>query len=170
MYLSLLEQDTTRKGWVDEKIAEQLEFKASGNNEEYNVEIIHDSTVYAKESELDHLLGLYYPIFQKSYFDDESTQKPISTVQYTWKLVSIYYKNHLNKPTATFQLKDQALLMAKHIALLNVNRKWKHGQPFGSIQKKAKYQFTTYQSAIEHRIGFFLVFLFSVNWSFRVFH
>ena len=58
--VSLLDQDTTRKGRVDEKTVEQLEFKAGGNNEEYEVEGICDSAVYARESEAGHLLGLYY--------------------------------------------------------------------------------------------------------------
>ena len=59
-YMFLLEQDTTRKGRVDEKTAEQLEFETGGNNEEYEVEGIRDSAVYARESEAGHLPGLYY--------------------------------------------------------------------------------------------------------------
>ena len=43
-HVSLLEQDTTRKGQVDEKIAEKLEFEA-GNDEEYEVEGTLDSAV-----------------------------------------------------------------------------------------------------------------------------
>ena len=58
--MSLLEQDITRKGRVDKKIAEQLEFEVSGNNKEYEVEGICDSAVYVRESEAGHLLGLYY--------------------------------------------------------------------------------------------------------------
>ena len=58
-YVSLLEQDTTRKGRVDETI--QLEFEA-GDDEEYKVERIRDSAVYAKESE-SHLPRLYYLVF-----------------------------------------------------------------------------------------------------------
>ena len=51
--MSLLEQDTTRKGPVEET---QLELEAD-NDEEYEVEGIRDSAVYtkAKESEADHL-------------------------------------------------------------------------------------------------------------------
>ena len=58
--MSLLEQDITRKGWVDEKTAEQLEFEADGDNKEYKVEGIYNSAVYARESEAGHLPGLYY--------------------------------------------------------------------------------------------------------------
>ena len=59
-HIFLLEQNITRKGWVDKKIVEQLEFKADGNNEEYEVEGICDSAVYVRESKAGHLLGLYY--------------------------------------------------------------------------------------------------------------
>ena len=45
---------------MDEKIAEQLEFKAGGNNEEYEMEGICNSAVYAKKSEAGYLLGFYY--------------------------------------------------------------------------------------------------------------
>ena len=59
-YISLLEQNIIRKGRMDEKTAEQLEFEAGSDNEEYEVEGICDSAVYARESEVGHLLGLYY--------------------------------------------------------------------------------------------------------------
>ena len=59
-YISLLKQDITRKGQVDKKIAEQLKFEASGNNEEYKVEGIRNNAVYARESEPGYLLDLYY--------------------------------------------------------------------------------------------------------------
>ena len=54
--MSLLEQDITKKGWVD---YESVELDAGNKNGEYEVEVIWDSEVYAKESELGHLLGLY---------------------------------------------------------------------------------------------------------------
>ena len=59
-HVSLLEQDTTRKGQVEDNMT-QLEFEA-GNNAKYKVEAIWDSAVYAKESEAEHLPGLYYLI------------------------------------------------------------------------------------------------------------
>ena len=58
--MSLLEQDITRKGRVDKKTAEQLEFEAGGNNKEYEIEGICNSAVYARESEANHLSSLYY--------------------------------------------------------------------------------------------------------------
>ena len=48
--VSLLEQNTTRKGRVDEKIS-QLEFEKDGKSKEYKVDKICKSAVYAKESE-----------------------------------------------------------------------------------------------------------------------
>ncbi len=56
--MSLLEQDITRKGRVDETTS-RLEFESDGDGEEYEVEAIRDSTVYARVLE-GHLQGLYY--------------------------------------------------------------------------------------------------------------
>ena len=70
--MSLLEQDITRKGRVDKKVRE-IEFNACDNDsEEYKVEAIQDSGVYARESK-DHLLGLYYLISRKDYSEEEIT-------------------------------------------------------------------------------------------------
>ena len=49
-HMSLLEQDTTRKGRVDENATELTELDASDNEGgEYKVEAIYDSAVYARE-------------------------------------------------------------------------------------------------------------------------
>ena len=69
--MSLLEQDTTRKGRVDEKTS-QLEFEDDGEGEEYEVEAICDSAVYAKESESGQLPGLYYLISWKGFPEEEN--------------------------------------------------------------------------------------------------
>ena len=58
-HVLLLEQDTTRKERVDENVTE---FEAGSNDEEYEVEEIWDSAVYAKESTTGHLPGFYYLI------------------------------------------------------------------------------------------------------------
>ena len=59
-HVSLLEQDTTRKGRVDENATELAKLDA-GDDEggEYEVEAIRDSAVHARES-AGHLPGLYY--------------------------------------------------------------------------------------------------------------
>ena len=57
--MSLLEQDTTRKRWINELFSKlEPEFNA-GNNKEYKIEAIMDNAVYVKETER-HLPGLYY--------------------------------------------------------------------------------------------------------------
>ena len=53
----LLEQDTTKKGRVDN---ENVELDTGDKNGKYEVEAIWDSMVYTRESESSHLLGLYY--------------------------------------------------------------------------------------------------------------
>ena len=121
----LLEQDTTRKGWVDEKIVEQLEFKAGSNNKEYGVESICNSAVYARESEAGHLPGLYYLVSWKGYPKDKSIYEPASVVQYLRKLVSTFHKDHPDKPTVTSPPIDLAPPIAKRIAPPNVNGKRK---------------------------------------------
>ena len=124
---------------MDEKIVEQLEFEAGGNNKEYKVEGICDSAVYTRKSKASHLPGLHYLISWKSYSENESTWEPASEVQHFRKLFSTFYKNHPNKPTATSPPIDLALPIAKCTALPNINGKRKHGQPVGSVRKKAKY-------------------------------
>ena len=56
--MSLLEQDTKRKGRVHEENVEELD--AGDDSGEYEVEAIQDSAVYARESESGHIPGLYY--------------------------------------------------------------------------------------------------------------
>ena len=76
----LLEQDITKKGRVDKKTAKQLKFEAGSGNEEYKVESICDSAVYARESEVGNLPGLYYLVSWKGYSEDKSTWERASAV------------------------------------------------------------------------------------------
>ena len=57
-HVSLLEQDTTGKERVDKQVKE-LELEAD-NSEEYKVEAIWNSAVYASKLESGQLPGLYY--------------------------------------------------------------------------------------------------------------
>ena len=69
-YVSLLEQNTTRKEQVDKNVTE-LEFN-NGNSEAYEVEAIKDSAVYAKKLK-GHLSSLYYLVAWKGYPKEENT-------------------------------------------------------------------------------------------------
>ena len=76
--MSLLEQDTIRKGRVDENATE---LDAGDNvSGKYKVEAIRDSAVYARESESGHLPGLYYLVSWKGYLEEENTWEPASAV------------------------------------------------------------------------------------------
>ena len=112
-HVSLLEQDTIRKGRVDENVR-LMDFDAGDNESgEYKVEAIRDSAVYARESELGHLPGLYYLISWKDYPEEENTWEPYSAVQHLRKLIRLFHKDYPDKPTATFKAIDTALLMAR---------------------------------------------------------
>ncbi len=106
-HVSLLEQDTTRKGRVDEATS-QLEFEGDGGNgEEYEVEAIREGAVYARESE-GQLPGLYYLVSWKGYPEEENTWEPASAIQHLRRLVSTFHKEHPEKPTATSPTTDSA--------------------------------------------------------------
>ena len=124
--MSLLEQNTTRKGRVDETT--QLDFKA-GDNEEYEVEGIWDSAVYVMESEAAHLLGLYYLVNWKSYPEEENTWELASAVQYLRKLLSKFYQENPIKSTATFPPVDSAPPMARPTVKPTGTTKRKQGRP-----------------------------------------
>ena len=70
-YVSLLEQDTTKKGRVSKEVPEL----DAGNKDskEYKVEVIWNSAVYANKSESGHLLDLYYLVAWKGYPKKENT-------------------------------------------------------------------------------------------------
>ena len=67
-HVSLPEHDTTRKWQMDENVTE---FETS-TNEDYEMEEIWNTTVYAKKSAVGHLLGLYYLISWKGYSKKEN--------------------------------------------------------------------------------------------------
>ena len=89
--MSLLEQDITRKRRVYKKTS-QLEFEDDGEVEEYEVEAICDSTVYAKESESGQLPSLYYLIIGRASRKRRNTLEPALAIQHLRRLVRIFYK------------------------------------------------------------------------------
>ena len=75
--MSLLQQNTTKKKWVDEKVIE-LDFEAD-NSKMYKVKAIWDSVVYVRKLE-GHLPELYYLVVWKGYFEEENTWESVSAV------------------------------------------------------------------------------------------
>ena len=141
--MSLLEYNTTRKGRVDETTT-QLKFEAGEKGEEYKVEAIWDSTVYARESE-GHLPGLYYLVLWKGYPKEENTWEPALVVQYLRKLISTFHKDYLEKPTATLPPINTALPMVRSTIRPEAQiTKWKCGRPAkanGAKRAKKSWEF-----------------------------
>ena len=136
--MSLLELDTTRKGQVDEKVR-QMEFDTGDvESGEYEVEAIRDSAIYARELELGHLPGLYYLVSWKGYPEEENTWEPALAVQHLKKLISLFHKDHPDKPTATFPAIDTAPPMARPTIKPTGPPKQKQGRPANSTNKRAK--------------------------------
>ena len=96
-----------------DEVTSQLEFEGKGEGEEYEVEAIHNSAVYARESDNGHLPGLYYLVSWKGYSKEENTWEPVSAIQHLWRLVNTFHKEHPEKPTATSPSVDSAPPMAK---------------------------------------------------------
>ena len=135
--MSLLEQDITREGRVDENVTE---FE-TGNNEKYDVEGIWDSVVYTKELATGHLPGLYYLISWKGYHKKENTWEPALAVQHLQKMLNAFHKDNPDKPIATFPQSDTAPLMARPLVVpLTKTTKWKRSQTAATStwNKKAK--------------------------------
>ena len=129
----MLEQDITRKEQV-KKILE-LDVSKEGSKK-YKVKAIGNSAVYGKESK-SHLPGLYYLVAWKSYPKEEKTWEPDSALQYLKKLISLFHKDHPEKPTATFAPIDSAPLMARQIVkpTAKATTKQKEGRPANSAIK-----------------------------------
>ena len=67
--MSLLEQDSTKK----ERVEKVSELDAGDDSEEYEVEAIWDSAVYAMESKSGYLSWLYYLVAWKGYPEEKNT-------------------------------------------------------------------------------------------------
>ena len=135
--MSLLEQDTTRKRQIEENNATELN---TGNESgKYEMEAICDSAVYARESKSSHLPRLYYLVSWKGYPEEKNTLKPALAVQYLRKLISLFHKDHLDKPTVISKAIDTASSMARPTIRPTVKpMKQKQGQPVNSSNKQAK--------------------------------
>ena len=129
-HVSLLEQDTTRKGW---------EFSVPGfepgDDKKYEMEAIQDSAVYAKEADGD-FPGLYYLVVGKSYLEEKSTWEPFLAIMHLRKMVNTLHKDQPEKPIATSAPLDSAPLMAK--PTIQLPAKQKRGQPTRRATKRNK--------------------------------
>ena len=96
-----------------DEASSQLEFKGYGKGEEYEVEAICDSAVYARKSDSSHLPSPYYLVSWKGYPEEKNTWEPASAIQHLRRLVSIFHKKHPEKPIATSPPVDSAPPMAK---------------------------------------------------------
>lgn len=103
----LLEQNTIKK----EQVHEFLKLKLNARKDrKYKIEAIRDSAIYNKVVEC-QLPELYHLVFSKYYLDDKSTWDPVFAVFHLQKMISIFYKNHSKKPTATSPHLNSALPM-----------------------------------------------------------
>ena len=134
-HMSLLEQDTTRKERMNKQMKE-LELE-TGDSEEYEVEAIRNSAVYASKSESGQLPGLYYLLAWKRYPDEENTWEPSYAIQHLNMLVNSFHKNHPEKLTATSPPINSAPPMAKPTVMLT-SLKRKQGQPAGDASKRVR--------------------------------
>ena len=143
--MSLLEQDTTRKGQVDEEVR-QIEFDTGDNkSREYKLEVIRDSAVYARESKSGHSPGFYYLVLWKKYLEDVKTWEPASVVQHLRKLISSFHKDYPDKSTATSSTINTASPMARPIVKPTKPPKQKWGQPANSTTKWAKTNWAVFE-------------------------
>ena len=132
----LLEQDTTRKGRMNELFPEPEPDFNAGNNKEYKVDAIINSAVYAKEAKR-HLPGLYYLVSWKNYPEEKSTWEPSSAIMHLWEMISIFHKDYPKNPMAISPPLNSAPLMAKPSFKLPVKPfvKWKQGRLIGSTKQ-----------------------------------
>ena len=134
--MSLLEQDTIRKGRVDENATELDD--GDDDSGEYKVEAIWNSAVYAKVSESGHLPGFYYLVLWKGYLEEENTWEPASAVQHLRKFISSFHKDHPDKLIVTSPAIDIAPPTARPTVKPTELLKKKRGQPANSTNKRAK--------------------------------
>ena len=117
---------------------ENVEELDVGNKRKYEVEAIRDSAVYAKESESDHLLGLYYLVSWKKYPKEENTWESASAVQHLRKLISLFYKNYPDKSTAISLAINTTPPMVRPTIKPTKPLKWKKRRPTGRDKKRIK--------------------------------
>ena len=133
--MSLLEQNTTKKGRVDKTLPEpEKEFEA-GDNKKYKVEAIINSAVYGQQAD-NQMPGLYDLVLWKGYLEEENTWELSLAVIHLRKLINTFYKKHPEKPTATSPLLDSAPPMTR--PTVPKEPKQKRGRPSKGANKRGK--------------------------------
>ncbi len=112
----------------------EFEFEA-GDNKEYKVEAIINSVVYGQQAN-DQMPGLYYLVSWKGYPEEENTWEPSLAVIHLRKLISTFYKEHPEKPTATSLPLDSAPPMAR--PTIPKEPKQKRGRPSKGANKRGQ--------------------------------
>ncbi len=119
-HVLLLEQDTIRKGQVDNKalpeLEKDMEFEAR-SNKKYKIEAIIDNVVYDQWANNNQMPGFYYFVLWKGYPKEKNIWEPLLAVIHLWKLMSIFYKEYPEKPIVTSPLLDSTLPMARSTIL-----------------------------------------------------
>ena len=136
-HVSLLEQDTTWRGWVDKALPElekKWEFEA-GNNKKYEVKAIIDGAVYGQQANK-QISGLNYLVLWKSYPEEKHTWEPSLAVIHLRKLIGTFYKEYPEKPIATPILLDFVPLMAR--PTIPKKPKQKRGHPSKGANKRRR--------------------------------
>ena len=126
-HISLLEQNTTKKGQVDNKALPEPEKKFEmGDDKKYEVEIIIDSMMYSQQANSNQMPGLYYLILWKGYLKEENIWELLLTVIHLRKLISTFYKEHSEKLTAISLSLDSVSLIARPTVLKEPKQKRGH--------------------------------------------
>lgn len=66
-------------------------FFNNNDSGEYKIEGFCHNTIYARESELGHLLRLYYFVSWKRYPEEKNTLEPVLAIQYLKKLINSFH-------------------------------------------------------------------------------
>ena len=134
-HMSLFEQNSTRKKWVEKA----PELDTDVKSKKYEVEVIWDSMIYAKESE-GYLQGLYYLVTWKSYPKEENTWEPVLAVQHLRRLIRLFHKDQCKKPIVIPSQIDDAPPMIRLTVkpMASCTTKRKQDRPANSTSKQAK--------------------------------
>ncbi len=90
----------------------ELEFEARVDKE-YEVKTIIDSVVYGQQANSNQIPGFYYLVLWNGYPEEENTWEPLLAVIHLRNLISIFHKEHPEKPTVTSPPLDSAPPMAR---------------------------------------------------------